>query len=90
MVGPFLDNILNNNFFNLLFKVNKAYTINTRKTNYKVYHPFGFISSKAYYSTSAKPEVAILPLDSSVTYENPLESRHDICFNYKNLRGCYL
>ncbi|EUC39971.1 hypothetical protein COCMIDRAFT_109991, partial [Bipolaris oryzae ATCC 44560] len=25
-----------------------------------------------------------------VTYENPLKSRHDICFNYKNFRGCYL
>lgn len=69
--------------------VNKAYPRITRKTNYK---PFCFISSKVYYSTKVqhKSDVAVFPLDSSVTYENPLKSRHDICFNYRNLRGCYL
>lgn len=87
-VGPFLDNIFNKNFFNLRFKVNKAaYPPITRKTNYK---PFYNISSKAYYSTSSKPDVAVFPLDSSIIYENSLKSRHDICFNYRDLRGVYL
>lgn len=50
-----------------------------------------FISSasQAYYSSSSKQSV-VFPVDSSVTYENPLESRHEICFNYRYFRGCYL
>lgn len=52
--------------------------------------PVCFISSKAHYSTSSRTELAVFPVDTSVVYENPLKSRHDICFNYKNLKGCYL
>lgn len=83
-VGPLLENI--NYFFGIT--VNKAYPRLTRKTLKS--KPFCFISSKAYYSTSSKSELAVFPEDTSVTYENPLKSRHDICFNFKNLRGCYL
>lgn len=54
------------------------------------YKPICIISSKAYYSILPKSELAAFPTDTSVTYENPLKSRHEICFNYKNFRGCYL
>ena len=54
---------------------------------YSKYKPVCIISSKAYYSTLPKSELAAFPTDTSITYENPLKSRHDICFNYKNLEG---
>jgi len=95
VAGP-LENIFNKTFE---FTVhNKAYPRSTLKTaesglirkTYLKYKPVCIISSKAYYSTLPKSDLAVFPTDTSVTYENPLKSRHDICFNYKNFRGCYL
>ena len=90
VVGP-LENIFNP-------VQNKAYHRSTLKTaesglirkTYLKYKPVCIISSKAYYSTLPTSELAVFPADTSVTFENPLKSRHDICFNYKNFRGCYL
>jgi hypothetical protein len=81
-VGPLLEKSFNNTK-NPKYIVHKAHLTATKKTL------FISLTSRAYYSSSSK-ESAIFPTDSSVTYENPLKSRHDICFNYRKFRGCYL
>ena len=81
-VGPLLEKLFNNTK-NPKYVVHKAHLTITKKTL------FIYSVSQAYYSSSSK-QSAIFPVDSSVTYENPLKSRHDICFNYINFRGCYL
>nr|YP_009945048.1 GIY-YIG endonuclease [Monilinia laxa]QOE17412.1 GIY-YIG endonuclease [Monilinia laxa]QYB19846.1 GIY-YIG endonuclease [Monilinia laxa]QYB19931.1 GIY-YIG endonuclease [Monilinia laxa]QYB20103.1 GIY-YIG endonuclease [Monilinia laxa]QYB20169.1 GIY-YIG endonuclease [Monilinia laxa] len=91
-VGPLLEKFINNSKKpkHVLTPPYKAHLTITKKTFFKYRSRFFFISSasRAYYSSSKQS--TIFPIDSSVTYENPLKSRHDICFNYRNFRGCYL
>lgn len=87
VAGP-LENIFNKTFE---FTVhNKAYPRLTLKTaesglirkTYLKYKPVCIISSKAYYSTFPKSDLAVFPMDTSVTYENPLKSRRYLTIKF--------
>ena len=42
-----------------------------------------------YYTTSSTTGTVVFP-EGSPSFENPLKSRHQICFDFKDKRGCYL
>lgn len=50
---------------------------------------FCFLNLKRSYSTSSLSSTVVFP-EGCPIFDNPLKSRHQICFDFKDKRGCYL